>query len=320
MNVKNRHNRYRKSIYRRRNIGTIVIISIVCIAVMLTAFLVIGNLLHKQSERRNEQQTNESEQSQDSSNINEKTPVKSINGQLVFLETQENGVFADRLYALTEKQCYEASIPLNAIDGSLLFKSSVADKIGYPTKNANVTLEDAVSAATEYNVYLSGIFYVNAFKESDQYLRAVELSCTAAIIAEALNAGFDDVILIAPDMTEAHVDEAIRFIEDIKALSKTGNVGLTVSDSILMLENTRQVSEIISQLDSKIDFLAIDTSTADILNGYTAIGDKISSLQLYLHLYKMRVLLPCGEDAMALNSIIAEAEKNGIKNIQIIPY
>ena len=319
MNGKNRHNRYRKSVYRRRNIGTVVVISIICVIVMLIAFLVIGNLLHRQSEKRNEPSSTESEQTQNSGSIAEKAPVKSINGQLVFLETQESGVFADKLSVLAEKQIYEASVPLSSSDGTLLFKSSVADRIGYPSGNSSVTLEKAVSAATDCNVYLSGVFYVKAFAISDPYVRAVELSRTASIVAEILNAGFDDVVLIAPDMTVEQIDEVISFIDNIRTLSMSGNVGLTISESILSLENTRQLSEIMSLLDSKIDFLAIDTSPVDISDGYTAIGDKISSLQLYLHLYKMRVLLPCGEDSKALEGIVGEAEKNGIKNIQIIP-
>ena len=170
MTGKNRHNKYRKSIYRRRSVGIIILVSVICLSVMLTAFLIIGNLLHKQSEKRNDPSLEDTEISSDNL-TNEKAPVRSIKAHSVLLETQDSSVFSSRLEALVRNGIYEASVPLNTADGKLLYKSEIANKIGYSNGDANVTLTKAVSSAKENNIYLSGIYYLNAFKNSDPLVR-----------------------------------------------------------------------------------------------------------------------------------------------------
>lgn len=319
MNGKNRHKKYRKSIYRRRNINAIIIVSIVCLLLFVTAFLIIGNLLKAQSDKRHEYESSDTETTVKDNIQNEKAPVKNISAHPVFLETQGSGNFASRLDALTKKGIFEANVPLNTPEGDLLFKSKIAEKIGYPQSNANVTLGKALPAAKTKNVYLSGIFYVNAFDQDDPLIRSVELSRDAAIVAEALNAGFDDIVLIAPQMTEDHIEEAIRFTEDIKALSENGYVGLCISDPILSIDDTQRLSQIIEHLNGKNDFLAIDLSKTDISSDVSTVSDSISPNQHYMLMYKIRVLLPRGETDDIVKEVISEAESNGIKNIQIMP-
>ena len=318
MNGRNRHNKYRNGVYRRRNVGIIVLISVASVAVILTAFLIIGNLLHKQSENRNKADDTDTSELQSNTTETEKTPAQSITAHSVLLETSDSTFFSDRLDALLQNEVYAASVPLNTTDGALLFRSTIADNLGYPVKSSGVTLETAVTAADERGIYLSGIFYVNAFETDNALLRSVELSEAAAIIAEALKSGFDDVVVVAPHMTSEQVDEAIRFIENIEALADNGTVGLTVSDNIFGLENSQSTSEIISLLDSKIDFLAMDTTSVDTSEGYAMINDKINEEKLYLHMYKMRVLLPYDANEKNASEIISAAESNGIKNFQII--
>lgn len=318
MNGRNRHNKYRRSVYRRHNLGIIVLISAISLVIIIGVFLIVGNLLHKQSEKRNDEIDTDTSEVTEDLNVTEKSEVKSIKGHSVLLETTDTSFFSDRIDALTEKQIFAASIPLNTEDGSLLFKSSVAEELGYPTSGVKVTLKSAVSTAEQRNVYLSGVFYVNAFSEKDALLRSVELSRSAAIIAEALMAGINDVVIIAPHMTEEHIDEAIRFVQDIKYLTDNGAVGLTVSNNILSLENKNRVSEIISMLDSKIDFLAMDLSSDKNDSTVDNIENMINTEKLYLHMYKMRVLLPFYSTSDDQNSVIAVVENSGISNYQII--
>ena len=319
MNGRNRHNKYRRTVYRRRNIGIIIFISSICLILSLTAFIVIGNLLKLRSENSNSSDTETNQSVQDSDSTDDKTPAKSIKAYSVLLETQESGVFADRLDALMQKGISEASIPLNTTEGVLLFKSTIANEISYPTGEAAVTLSKAIPTAKERNIYVSGIFYVNSFKTEDPLIRSVELSVEAALVAEALNAGFDDIVLVIPHMTDSHADEAIRFIKNIKAMSEGGAVGLCISENILSIEDTLKLSQTIDTLDEKIDFLAVDLSATDLSEGTEHLSVAISSKQHYLLMYKMRVLLPNSENDDTLRAIISEAESNGIKNIQITP-
>lgn len=318
MNGKNHHNKYRKSVYRRKNISAIFIILTVCLVIFIEAFLVVGNLLKAQGDKLNEPET-ENTETTDISATDEKASVRSILAHPVFLETKESGTFANRLDSLTQKGIYEASVPLNTPEGDLLFKSSVANSIGYPQGEANIKLENALPSAKSRNVYLSGIFYVNAFEKDDPLVRSVELSKSAALVSEALNAGFDDVVLIIPHMTADHVEEAIRFTESIKALTDSGSVGLCISEEILSLDNSQQLSYILDHLNEKTDFLAIDLSSTDVSVDVKSISDKISPIQHHVLMYKMRTILPNGETAEILASIISETQSNGIKNMQIIP-
>ena len=311
MNGRNRHNKYRRSIYRRHNIGIIILISVIAFIVLLVSFLIVGNILHRQSEKRNEQNTETEETTLIENTDAVKVDVPSIKGHSVLLETTDTTFISDRLDALTNKQIYAASIPLNTKDGTLLYKSSIAASIGYPAGTANVTLSKAVSTAEQKNIYLSGVFYVNAFSENDPLLRSVELSKDAAIIAEALSEGFGDVVIIAPHMTEEHIDEVIRFVDDIRTLSDGGAIGLTVSDSILELEAPQRTSEIISVLNEKIDFLAINLPNREI-------SEMINTNKLYIHMYKMRVLLPFSENTDEQNTFVSAVDENGITNWQII--
>ena len=319
MNGKNRHTKYRKSVYRRRNIKSFLIVLILVLIFSLTAFIVIGNLLKLQSDKRHESDTSDTDTTLDNDLSNDRSPVKNTLAYPVFLETKESGNFAGRLDALNKKGIYDASVPLNTVEGELLFKSSISNKIGYLQGEANVTLERATSSAKARNIYLSGIFYINAFEQEDPLIRSVELSRDAAIIAEALNAGFNDVILIAPHMTDAHVEEAVRFIDDIKALSDNGHVGLCISDHILSIENSQSTSQIIDKLNSSADFLSIDLSKTDVSADTSTVNDAISPNQHYILMYKIRVLLPKGDTDDVTSSIISEAERNGIKNILIMP-
>ena len=49
MNGYNRRRKYRRSAYRRRNIGTVLITVAVSVVAFLIILLIVGNILHKKS-------------------------------------------------------------------------------------------------------------------------------------------------------------------------------------------------------------------------------------------------------------------------------
>ncbi len=300
------------------NIGAIILISVTILSALIGSFLVVGNLLHDKLEGQGADDT--STNTEQTALNSEKAYVKSINGYSVLIEAADIPVISERFDSLIANEKNAASIPLNTKDGSILYNSLIAKELGIPVGSSNIEIEHVVTSAKEREVYLSGIYYVNAFSKDDTLVRSVELSKNASVIAEVLMAGFDEVVIIFSDISADNIDEAIRFIDSIKALTNNGAVGVAVPESILKLEEAAKKSEFINILSENADFLAIDTSNATDSDISAYIGEKINTEKLHLHMYKMRLLLPYSSDKQVQDGIISSAEENGISNWQIIIY
>lgn len=314
MNGFNRHNKYRKKARRRARIGILLIVSAIVLVVIIVAFFVIGNIINDQSDKRNESNKEPNiTDTEDTEKKEESAPI--IRGYSVLLETTDSSRFYNRLDNIISKGYSSASIPLNTKDGILLYNSSVSDELGY-ISSSRVTPKSAVDTAKNKNVYLSGVYYVSAFSESNALLRSVELSRAAAILSEVLIAGFDEVVIVAPELTAEHTQEIIKFTNDIRILAENGKIGITLSDSILESENA---SETISELNKNVDFLCLDASEHGDADPSEYIDGRVSADNLlYLHMYKMRILLPNTADDSRLDEYIKITEKYGLNNWQFI--
>lgn len=312
--ARNRHTNYRRSVYRRRSIGTVLIVLSVVLVVLVIAFVVIGNILNKQSKERGEG-TSDTESSESSHDI--KKPSKSVNAYPVLLETNDSTVFSQRLDSLIEAGVREFSVPLNTKDGTLLYRSSIASPIGFPSGNASVSITGAMEKASERGVYVSGVFYLTAFSTEDTLVRSVELSRASAIVSEAIRAGMDDVLLIAPDMTADDTDELSRFVDDVRALADGATVGLTVPSSVFEAENA---SEVIIRLSEAVDYLALDATESGENDPKLYIEERISNsgMLFYIHMYNMRVLIPSNSDTNVQNEYISALGASSINNWQLI--
>ena len=317
MNGRNRHMQYRRSVYRRRQIRLGLILSVVILAVLLLVFLIVGNLLFGKQEPDEEPDLQTNPPTTDNTDNKEKTPVASLRAKAVLLETSDSSTFATRIRRLTDTGAVSASIPLNTADGKLLYRSAVGEKLGYPTNGTPSVRISSALGQIDNAFYLSGVFYLNAFSESDPLLRSVELSKAAAILGEALEQGMDDVLLIAPGMSADQVDELLRFAEDVRTLSPKAVLGLTLSDSILSHDTA---SALIDKLANGLDFLAMDATqygTEDPAAYATATVNDSNMMYNRLR-YHMRVLLPACADEATRNSVIDAVEKNGVDSWQIL--
>jgi len=318
MSGRNRHNKYRRSVYRKHNFGIIVLIAALSLVSFVIAFLIIGNILHSQSlDRNNDQNDTESTETTENIENGKKEPVKSINGHSFLLDADINKI-SQNLDNLSATEHRDISITLNTSDGILLYDSPVAKSISYNTVNSNISLEQVTAIAKEKEFYISGIFYVTAFKVEDDLLRSVELSRSAAIIAEALRAGVDDIVIIAQDLSNNNTDEVIRFVKSIKALSNKGMVGLTIPDDIFLIEDSKQTSEIISKLNNEIDFLAMDAIQTEGSDMAAYVDERLNSEKLYVHMYRLRILIPQASSDELQAKIIESVTSNGVTNWQII--
>ncbi len=319
MSGRKRRSRFRRRTRRRNNVGIIISISAIIVAVLVISLLIIGNILHDRSEADANNGTFDSSEQQVSTN-EIKAPTRSIKGYPVMLEASDSSTLADRLDRLVTNNTLEASIPLNTKEGIMLYDSVTAKKLGISVGASNVRIEDVTATAKERGIYLCGVYYVNAFSMEDDLLRSVELSKSAAVISEALRAGFDEVLMIAPHMSAESENEAVGLMKSIRSLSANGLVGLSVPKSIFELEDSIQSSELISILNESFDFLAIDMSDIVGSDAPAQISERINAEKLHLHMYKMRVLLLAVSDSSTQDQLIASVEGNGVSNWQILKY
>ncbi len=309
MNNRNRHIQYRKSVYRRRRIRTVLITVAVLLVVLLLAFFIIGNLLKKKTDDHKPIGGADTTNPQ-----SEHTVMADIRAYPVPIETSDHTTFAERIDALTQKGSYAAAIPLNRADGTLLYRSPTAIRLGKQSESAHsVTIESAMSSVAEQSTYISGIFYLTAFSESDELLRSVELARESAILTEALRSGLRDVLLIAPAMTTEHTDEIIRLTDDLRAMCPDRSIGLALSADFLTAE---QASSVVDRLYEKLDYLALNAAEHGDRDPVEHIQDTIyhTDIQYYRLRYHMRVLIPSIEDANVQSTYIAALENNGIFN------
>ncbi len=312
MNNRNRHIQYRKSVYRRRRIRTVLITVAILLAVLLLAFFIIGNLLKKKTDERTPISGADS-----SPSTAEHVVLSDIRAYPVAIETRDHTIFAARIHALAQKGDYAAAIPLNRTDGTLLYRSPAAIGLGKQEEGAySVTIESAMASVSEQSTYICGIFYLTAFSESNDLLRSVELAKEAAILTEAFRGGLQDILLIAPAMTAEHTDEILRFTDDLRAMCPDRSIGLALSAKLLTAE---QASSAVDRLYDKFDYFALNAADHGDRDPVTYIQDTIyhTDIQYYRLRYHMRVLIPFSDDSSLQNTYIAALEENGIFNWMI---
>lgn len=301
---RNRHMQYRRSIYRKRRIRVIVITSAVVLALLAIIFLIVGNILFdKANEDENTPSQTTAPQNSDSIPADS---VRQIKAAAITLDTANLNSALD---AAKTGGFNAVSVMMNTPDGKLTHYSDIAKKLKYESFNdVKTSVSKLVDSAKSRSLYVSGIYYVSAFSQDDDLARSVEIAELATVISESLRAGIDEVILLAPDITEEQCAEVTHLIEEIRAFVPDAVIGFALPESLVESKN----AEMIDSLAKQISFLALD------LTGYEKTEPAINSMIYYLLRYKMRVMIPSLAEEENQNSIISTVESAGITNWQIV--
>lgn len=315
-----RRNRLR---YRRRRRGqnpvlTIVLTAGVTLFLILLIFLIVGNVLHSRNQKENQTEP-DAPSTEESDNSASHADIRSIRAPSVAVQTAGTDTFSDRLATLRLTGYSEASVPLNTSEGRLLYASALGETLGFSFESGRVaTADDLAQTAKEAGVYLSGVYYLTAFSQEDDLLRAVSLSRSAALLAELFRAGWQDVVLLVPDFSVAQTEELLRFAEEVHALAPEGTLGVALPSAYYAADNAAGIEQIYHGMD----FLALDTGAAteaeDLL---AALGDLICSPDIRYHIlhYGVRILLPAATDSVSESEIIAVAEEEKFNHWQFLP-
>ncbi len=306
---RNRHMQYRRSIYRKRRIRVIIITSAVILTLLAILFLIIGNVFFdKANESENEPVQTTTPQNNDSIPADS---VRQIKATAISLETSLNSA----LDSAKASGFNAVSVMLNTSDGKLTHYSDIAKRLKYESFNdVKTSVSKLMESAKDRSLYVSGVYYVSAFSESDELARSVYVAELATVISESLQAGLDEVILLAPDITEEQCTEVTHLISEIRAFVPDAVIGFALPKSLVESNN----SNLIASLAKEISFLTLDLTKYGDADPLEFAKERINAMHLFLLMYEMRVIIPSLEDAEKQSSIISTVESADISNWQIV--
>ncbi|MBR4013157.1 MAG: hypothetical protein IKJ00_02570 [Clostridia bacterium] len=306
---RNRHMQYRRSIYKKHRIRVIIITSAVVLALLAILFLIIGNILFdKANEDENESLQTTAPQTNDSIPADS---VRQIKATAISLESSLNST----LDSAKAGGFNAVSVMLNTSDGKLTHYSDIAKRLKYESFNdVKTSVSKLMESAKDRSLYVSGIYYVSAFSESDELARSVYIAELASVISESLLAGLDEVILLAPDITEEQCAEVTHLISEIRAFVPDAVIGFALPESLVESNN----SNLIDDLARQISFLALDITKYGEADPTAFAEARITPMLYSLLRYKMRVMIPFFEESEKQSSIISTVESAGISNWQIV--
>lgn len=285
MNGRNRPMQYRRPLRRRRaRFPVILVIVGGVLLVLLTVLLIIGGRMHKKSQAFRETLPEEQTEVE--------TPTTPETPSILAYPLASDSLSAS-LDELKQNGASAASVALNNKSGESLCSAA--------------TLSSLSARAKDQEIYLSGVFYLDALVETDDLARFARLSESCATLAEALRAGLSEVVLVVPASPSAeHVEELVRMVDDLRTLVPDAVIGLSLPHGFLTEAN----AETVDTLSQSFSLLATDLSQE------TDVSAAVDADLYYLLRYSMRVLLPFGQDNEAQISAVKE---HGVENIQILP-
>lgn len=307
---------YKKRAYRRRKIKYIIVISLIVILALFVVFLVVGSILDRKVESTLasiDELNGESKPSQDTSDTPHGVP-ESVYVEATYLSAQGSTLDA-RLSAIKANGSKAACFALDGKDGELLYLSPTAQKLGYQSADTELWhLENAIAKFDENGLHSVGITYCSELDDDNDLKRSAAIGYHAALIAEALRAGVDEVLIIAPSNAPERLSELIRLADEVHRLVPDGKVGISLSYPLPEYPNaTEEFSDkLLTELWGSFDFFALDVCSdgAEVSVTETRLGE----LLYYILRYNMRILIPSG------NTALAEAcEQRGFDNVQFMP-
>lgn len=308
---------YKKSIYRKKRIKAVVMLSALALAVLFVLFLIIGTALHNKT---SEDSASKRDDKNGASSIETATDIlpeaKSVGGYALPL-LLDGSNFSERLAAIPN-DADAVCIALNTTDGTLLYRSALSAELSYLEYASDASgISNVIARLQERELYASALLYIPSFSEENDLLRDVYLSSWCSVAVEAFREGVGDCLLIPRSADEEDVEKICNIAELIHEIEPQTVIGCLLPDSII----TAQSNEVlIARLDKSFNYLALDTTNYkedEDIKAY--VEAKISQMQMQLIYYKMRVLLPYSSDAQTQQEYIDIAKKYNISSWLIKP-
>ncbi len=295
MKVKDGHMRYRRRTYRKKRIKFIVITAAVCVVALTLLFLIIGNILGNKVEENVQSR----KPKQTTAEAVPHASVRSVNARPISL--------GDKIPEDSGDICFF----LEDTDGNALYDSAVAG-------GGSVRLSKFTEDLHKNGSYAIGIVRLSKFNTENDLTRATAAGYYAALIAEAVRSGVDDVLILASGVPQERLGEVMGIAREVRRLCPdSGAVGLSVGSAILSGEGGSQTFD---TLWAAFDYIALDATAppAEGVSPAEQVNATLGSSLYYLLRYNIRVLLPSADET-TLSSMISAANSSGSQNIQVMP-
>ena len=314
MNRNQRHMRYRKSVYRRRNIKTGLIVGGIVLIVLVLLFLILGNIWFDKVQEEPPAPTTPNTTEADSEPPYPFEAVPHVKAPLLSLEGNSAAVY-QRLEALAAAKHTAVSVPMTDKTGMLLYHSDQASEGNFTIRGtSSLTLSALSEAADADGIYLCGYYVLTAVSEENPLARSVLMAESVAVLAEAFLTGMDDVVIIAPTLSVEQQAEMIRFVESIRTLAPKAVIGLALPEAEMAAADATRIDT----LAKSFDYLALDLSTYGDEAPLAFAEARMQSMLYYLLRYEMRVLLPALADEATQAALIAAVEKDSIDRWMLV--
>ncbi len=315
MNRGSRHMRYRKSVYRRQRVRTVLIVTAVVLCVLLVAFLLIGSMFFKKLQSTPEPSDKDTSQPTELPTYPfEKVPH--VKAPLLTLDGHSSTVYR-RLEALAGAGYTALSVPLTDPSGNLLYHSDQATSGGYAIRgSSSLSLSELSAQAHASGIRLCGTYVLQAATEENDLTRSVLLAESAAVISEAFLAGFDDIAIVVPSLPLERQAEIIRFAESIRTFAKDAVIGLSLPEAEIASPDANRIDI----LAKSFDYLALDLRSDGAADPVAFAEERMSAMLYYLLRYEMRVMLPALSDEEAQAKLITATENESIDHwVMVLP-
>lgn len=296
----------RKSASARRVRITVIVCVILALCILVGAAIVIGNILKKKLYDA-EQKIHEYIEPQYML-VQNTSDTKAVNAYIY--------TFGKDAMGYTQKGITDLSVCLRYSDGSLAYRSLVAEELGFDSMDSGIDLKENIDYLHKCGAYVSGSVYLSSFSLENNSLVGVYREYEAQLLIEAAQSGIDEILIMGVDISPQNIEEVQKLISDVKAKSGNCRIGVTVSYADLLEDKNGEY--LASKLLLVSDFIALDSKSVPCRENQT-IGDthsfefRIDSLHYYMQAYKLRLVFT--EEAVELYDIAGEM---GINNRQII--
>lgn len=305
---------YRKSIYRRKRIKAVAILSISAAVLLFVLFIIVGTALHKKTSENGTDLPDDTQHGAENTvSLSEAKPI----GAYALPLLADGSTFSERLSGLPD-DAEAVALSLNGSDGTLYYRSQLSDQFGF-LKSADdaSSLSSSVSRIKDRDLYASGILYVPSFSVESDISKEIYLTSWCSVAVEAVRAGIDDCLLVPRAAGTDDIDKLCAMASLIRENEPEAIVGLLVPDDVIFASNGEAL---VDKLSKSFNYLALDASNAkegEDVGAY--VEARISQMQLQIIYYKMRVLLPSVKDAALQQEYVDIAKKYNVTGWQCLP-
>ncbi len=238
--------------------------------------------------------------------------VPVINGEYIILSSSRTINWGERATELKLNRTSAVSLILYYTEGGRgipNFSSKTAQAMKeQATDNSKANLFEVVGVLDIAGIHTSGCFYINYTSNATRELVSIYRAYEAALVAEAVDAGFLDILLFGFNADTADAAEAARFIGAVRELEDESAIGIAIPHTAA---RGAEAGRIFADFASVAEFLALDLSG---VKDRDSLMNELERASEYIRRYNLRLVLP--ESLADAKGALAGA---GYTNWQIVP-